>query len=74
MGSIPQVSGKEVVKALEKIGYVFDVQHGSHMILRHSSPPYRRVIVQNHKPVAKGTLRQIIKDVGLNLEEFKDLL
>ena len=74
MGLVPQVSGKEVVKALEKIGYIFDVQHGSHMILRHFAPPYRRVTVPNHKQIAKGTLRQIIKDVGLNLEEFKDLL
>ena len=74
MGFIHQVLGKEVVKALEKLGYVFDVQHGSHMILRHSAPPYRRVTVPNHKPVAKGTLRQIIKDVGLSIEEFKNLL
>jgi predicted RNA binding protein YcfA (HicA-like mRNA interferase family) len=74
MGYVPQVSGKEVVRALEKLGYDFDVQHGSHMILRHSLPPYRRITVPNHKPVAKGTLRQIIKDAGLTMDEFKNLL
>jgi predicted RNA binding protein YcfA (HicA-like mRNA interferase family) len=57
MGYLPQVSGKEVVKALEKLGYFFDVQHGSHMILRDSTSPFRRITVPNHKSLAKGTLR-----------------
>jgi predicted RNA binding protein YcfA (HicA-like mRNA interferase family) len=57
MGYLPQVSGKEVVKALEKLGYFFDVQHGSHMILRNSTSPFRRITVPNHKSLAKGTLR-----------------
>ena len=55
---LPVVSGTEVVKALGKIGYELDVQHGSHMILRHSAPPHRRLSVPDHKEVAKGTLRK----------------
>ena len=74
MSALPVVSGREVVKALEKIGYVFDRQRGSHMILRHQNPPHRRMTVPDHKEVAKGTLRAIIRQAGLTVEEFSDLL
>lgn len=74
MSALPVVSGREVVKALEKIGYVLDRQRGSHMILRQPTPPHRRVTVPDHKEVAKGTLRAIIRQAGLTVEEFNDLL
>lgn len=74
MRALPVVSGREVVKALEKIGYVFDRQRGSHMILRQQNPPHRRLTIPDHKEVAKGTLRAIIQQAGLTVEEFKDLL
>jgi len=71
---LPVVSGREVVKALSRIGYEVDHQTGSHIILRLSSPPYRRLTVPNHKELAKGTLRGIIEDAGLTVEEFRRLL
>jgi predicted RNA binding protein YcfA (HicA-like mRNA interferase family) len=71
---LPVVSGREVVKALGKIDYVFDRQRGSHMILRQQSPPHRRLTVPDHAEVAKGTLRVIIRQAGLTVEEFTDLL
>jgi predicted RNA binding protein YcfA (HicA-like mRNA interferase family) len=74
VSALPVVSGREVVKALEKIGYVLDRQRGSHMILRQPTPPHRRVTVPDHKEVAKGTLRAIIRQAGLTVEEFNDLL
>jgi predicted RNA binding protein YcfA (HicA-like mRNA interferase family) len=43
VSGLPVVSGCQVVKALEKIGYVFDRQRGSHMILRQPNPPHRRL-------------------------------
>jgi predicted RNA binding protein YcfA (HicA-like mRNA interferase family) len=70
---LPVVSGREVVKALSRIGYEVDHQTGSHIILRLSSPPYRRLTVPNHKELAKGTLRGIIEDAGLTVEEFRRL-
>jgi len=63
-----------VVKALDKIGYVLDHQRGSHMILRQQDPPHRRLTVPDHKEVAKGTLRAIIRQAGLTVDEFRDLL
>ena len=44
------------------------------MILRHSEPPHRRLSVPNYKELAKGTLRTLIRDAGLTVQEFLDLL
>lgn len=74
MSALPVVSGRDVVKALGKIGYVLDRQRGSHMILRQQTPPHRRLTVPDHQEVAKGTLRAIIRQSGLTVEEFNDLL
>lgn len=71
---LPVLSGKEVIKALSKIGYELDHQTGSHMILRQKDVPHRRLTVPNHKEIAKGTLLAIIKQAGLAKEEFFELL
>ena len=71
---LPVVSGNEAVKAFRKLGYEFDEQHGSHIILRHGRPPHRRLTVPNHKELAKGTLRALIRESGLTVEEFAQLL
>ena len=74
MSQLPRISGREVVKALGKIGYERDRQRGSHIILRQKVVPHRRVTVPDHDEVAKGTLRAIIREVGLTVEEFNALL
>ena len=74
MSDLPRISGREVIKALMKFGYEQDRQKGSHIVLRQTSYPHRRVTVPDHKEVAKGTLRAIIREVGLTVDEFKDLL
>ncbi len=63
-----------MVRALKNTGYYIDHQTGSHIILRNDNPPHRRLSVPNHKELAKGTLRALIKQVGLTIEEFKLLL
>jgi predicted RNA binding protein YcfA (HicA-like mRNA interferase family) len=70
----PLLSGREVVKALRKVGYEFDHQRSSHIVIRHVAPPHRRLTVPDHDEVAKGTLRAIIREAGLTVEEFKALL
>ena len=74
MPSLPLLSANSIVKALRKIGYSYDHQTGSHIILRNSQPPYRRAVVPNRKEVARGTLRAIINEAGLTVEEFTKLL
>ena len=74
MSKLPVVSGREAAKALGKIGYEIDHQAGSHMILRCTVYPYRRLTVPDHKELAKGTLRAMIRESGLTVDEFTALL
>ena len=74
MTRLPVVSGRDAVKALQKIGYEADHQTGSHMILRRATPPHRRLTIPDHKELAKGTLRAIIREAGLTVDEFAALL
>ena len=71
MSFLPLISGREVISALEKIGYGVDHQRGSHVVLRHGDPPHRRLTVPDRNEVAKGPLRAIIRQAGLTVEEFK---
>jgi predicted RNA binding protein YcfA (HicA-like mRNA interferase family) len=74
MTKLPVVSGRDLVKALAKIGYLSDHQTGSHIILRHHAPPHRRLTIPNHKEIAKGTLKNIIREAGLTIEELLEVL
>ena len=74
MSKLPVVSGREVVAALAKIGYLVDRQRGSHIILRQQNAPHRRLTIPDHKEIAKGTLRAIIRQAGLTVDEFCQLL
>lgn len=74
MSKLPVVSGEKVAKALGKIGFDFDHQRGSHIVLRQRSAPFRRITVPDHKEIAKGTLRSIIRETGLTVDEFAGLL
>ena len=73
MSRLPRLSGSDCVKALGKAGFYFKRQRGSHLILRRDAP-FAQVIVPNHRELAKGTLRSIIRQAGLEVEEFERLL
>ena len=74
MAKLPvDLSGREVRAALERAGFVFRRQSGSHMILRRNEP-YARAVVPDHKQVRSGTLRRIIADAGITVEQFMQLL
>jgi predicted RNA binding protein YcfA (HicA-like mRNA interferase family) len=74
MGRLPVLSGSDAVRAFRRMGYELDHQTGSHMILRNRIPPHRRLSVPKHKELAKGTLRSLIREAGLSVEEFAALL
>ena len=74
MSSLPRISGRDVVKALQKIGYEKDRQRESHIVLRQKSYPHRRIVIPDHSEIAKGTLRAIIHQIGLTLDDFVQLL
>ena len=65
------VSGKKMVKVFRKIGFLVDRQRGSHIIM---SKEDVILVIPDHETVAKGTERELIKDAGLTVEEFNELL
>lgn len=73
MSRLPVTSGRECVKALRKAGFVLARQRGSHMVLYREEPP-TQVTVPDHKELDRGTLRSIIRQAGLSVEEFILLL
>lgn len=70
---LPRISGKEYVKALQKAGFIVRRQAGSHIIMRKESP-FCQLVVPNHSELDTGTLRAIIRDSKLSVEEFIQLL
>lgn len=73
MSKLPRVTGKDCIKALLKAGFYFKRQEGSHIILR-KDDPFSQLVVPNHKELDRGTLRAIIRQSGLSIDEFKKLL
>jgi predicted RNA binding protein YcfA (HicA-like mRNA interferase family) len=71
---LPVVSGQDAVRAFARLGYAVDHQTGSHIILRQDQPPHRRLTVPDHRELAKGTLRGLIRQAGLTVEAFRELL
>lgn len=73
MTSLPNISGQECVKALQKADFYFKRQTGSHIVLRRDDP-FAQLIVPNHKQLDRGTLRAIIRQADLSIKHFVDLL
>lgn len=73
MSTLPRVSGRDCVKALSKIGFEFKRQHGSHIILRRQSP-FTQIVVPDHKELDRGTLRSIIRQANISVDEFNELV
>ncbi len=72
MTKLPIVSGRDTIKALSRIGYYIRSQRGSHIHLRH---PFKMALtIPNHKTMAKGTLRTILKTAEISVPEFIKLL
>jgi predicted RNA binding protein YcfA (HicA-like mRNA interferase family) len=73
MSRLPVVSGRDCVKALQKIGFFQKHQVGSHVVMRRNDP-FAQTVVPDHKELDRGTLRAIIRQVGLSVDEFVALL
>ena len=85
VSKLTPVDYEKVVKALMHIGYVVNNQKGSHIVMRLSEKEKYislfgcrkneiMVVVPAHKPIGKGMLRTIIKEVDLSVDEFNKLL
>lgn len=73
MSKLPVISGRKCVRALERAGFYLKRQTGSHLILRRDEP-FAQVVVPDHKVLDRGTLRAIIRQAGLSVDEFVSLL
>jgi predicted RNA binding protein YcfA (HicA-like mRNA interferase family) len=74
MTRLPSVNPINIIKVLEKKGFVLDRSKGSHR-LYYNLDTKRRVVIPFHKKdLPKGTLFEILKQAGINKEEFKKLL
>jgi predicted RNA binding protein YcfA (HicA-like mRNA interferase family) len=75
MPRLPQISGRQLIRLLESIGYEKVRQRGSHVRLRRiSAAGEHNVTVPDHKVVAKGTLNDILTRVSIWTGLSKDEL
>ena len=75
-GRLPAVNARRVIRALERAGFIVDRIVGSHHVMAHRLARTRAVTVpyKGGKDLKPGTLRSIIRQAGLTVEEFVRLL
>jgi predicted RNA binding protein YcfA (HicA-like mRNA interferase family) len=71
---LPSTTAKDLVRVAEKIGFIFRRQSGSHAIYVRSADQARVVIPMHRGELKRKTLRAIIQDLKITVEEFTDLL
>lgn len=72
---LPVISGEDLIRVLRKFGYEITRQKGSHVRLHNESQPKRLpVTVPLHKEIAPGTLKGVLGDASISVEELLDSL
>ena len=74
MTRLPRLKGKEVVRALQKVGFSIYRMRGSHVFLKHPDGRATAVPVHSGETIGVGLLAAILRDVDMNAEEFSSLL
>jgi len=69
MASLPVLTGQEVVRVFESFGWSVARQRSSHIIMTKEGEPVT-LSIPNHKEVARGTLRSLIRSANLTVDEF----
>ena len=67
MPNLPHLSGAEIVKALQRLGFVVARQRGSHIVMRKGGSG---CVVPNHREVKVGTLSGVLKQAGISTQDF----
>lgn len=73
MSKLPRISGREAISALKKAGFDVIRQSSSHVIVRRVSP-FSQLVIPDHRELDTGTLRAIIRQADLSVDEFIALL
>jgi predicted RNA binding protein YcfA (HicA-like mRNA interferase family) len=71
MPKLPSLTSSKVIKILERKGFILDRAKGSHRIYYHPESRRRVVIPYHRKDLPPGTLREILRQAGLNKEELE---
>ncbi len=72
---LPAVSGRQLLRALQRAGFVVLRQKGSHVSLeKRTADGYWRTIVPMHREMRPGTLRDILNQSGLTKDQLRELL
>ena len=69
------IAGRSVISALQRLGFIFVRQKGSHVFMRRPGPVKDdTTVVPDHTDLAKGTLKGILRQADVDLEEFMQVL
>jgi len=72
MPKLPLLTSQQIIKILEQRGFVLDRSKGSHRIYIHPETRRRAVVPFHRKDLPQGTLREILRQAGINKEELQD--
>jgi len=70
---LPRISGRDCIAALTRVGFTVRRRESSHVVLRRDDP-FAQLVVPDHKELDRGTLRAILRQAGVSIEQFNDLL
>ncbi|NJD78100.1 MAG: addiction module toxin, HicA family [Candidatus Methanoperedens sp.] len=74
MSKLPTLTPQKIIKVLERKGFVLDRTKGSHYIYYNNETKKRAVVPVHKSDLPKGTLLEILKQIGINKEELSELL
>jgi predicted RNA binding protein YcfA (HicA-like mRNA interferase family) len=74
MPKLPAVKAREIVRFLERKGFVLDHSSGSHFIYYHPTSKRRAVVPKHNRDIPKGTLLSLLREAGFTREELIDFL
>ncbi len=74
MPRLPAVTPRQLIRALQRVGFEVDHQMGSHVVLRRSSDNTRVIVPWHNRDVGRGLTIRIVKSAGLSQDEFVSLL
>jgi predicted RNA binding protein YcfA (HicA-like mRNA interferase family) len=74
VAALPVLRPRQVVAALRRAGFFVHHQTGSHAILKNTSSPRRVTVPMHNRDLKPGTLRAIVREAGMTVDEFVALL
>jgi len=74
MPKLPAVRPREIIKFLERSGFLLDHTSGSHFIYYHPLSKRRAVVLQHNRDIPKGTLMSLLREAGFSREELLKFL